>query len=672
MPATNHESKLSWTAIGILLLIPVAQLGLSRFFDNNWGLSHWLYMPWWFGFVWAVFVVAAGSLVLILSKAGKVISRGMVILLMAIVFIILVLFRFDSFLFAAGNIRVAEIAQRDFLLIRWFEYGSFYAVHLLYKLLSLLSLESNTAGVWAWRGLSFVGALASVIGTAKIAGLLSRDSGRRVILFAVLFFGPHILPLFGLVGYSAVVVAFTVWFTYFGLKTMRGDSWTSLVFMWLVLLAGITLHVSIVYLVPAAVFATSRSFVRDAKGTQIGLIGAIVAFAGMIVMLYLLASSRLEWLVELLPIKGKNPFSDYGLFSMRHLGDMLQLIVGYVPQIILAGILGLFANRTSSSGGGIAFAGVLAISGLAVAFVFDPSNGIPADIPILVAYLFGISLLAGLICERLWSTSDRKGLSLGLIPTVVIGALISYAPIYTKIANADPYLTRYYDQHKEYYSTACYAFRDAYFYNKNLDKANEWEVSIKYRSDYYINITGVSNLIQSNDNNEALRTLRWVRSEFPYHVEPQRLTATAQLNVGRFDQAKLHIDTCFMLQPYGRENFRSLYHYYRDQQQYAEAVRTLERALNIFDNDLDFTVDLLISYYRLTDYVTADSLCNVVLERDAKQPYPYLIRGLIAEMGNLPGMATVNYRRFLELAPREPEAAFVQNRLDSLKVGEKP
>lgn len=526
--------------------------------------------------------------------------------------------------------------------------------------------------MWSWRTISFIAALISLIGSAKIAGLLSRDNGRRVALIIVLFFGPHLLPLLGFAGHSAVVVAVTVWFAYFALRVLRRGALLPLVPMWGLLLAGLFLHVSLVYLIPAAIFATLRSLLHGAKSVRIGTMVAALTFAAMLVTLYVLAASRLEWLVEILPVKGKNPFSDYGLFSMRHIGDMLQLIIGYAPHLILAIVSGLYAQKAPKSDGSLIFAIFLAITGFTVVFIIDPSNGIPMDTPILVAYLFGISLTVALLCERLWSQIEKPGMSPAIIGALVIGVILSYAPTYVKIANADPYLTRYYDQHKEYYSTVCIAFRDAYFYRGDLDEANRWEQSVKYKSDYHINVTGISNLIQSGENSEALRTLRWVRSEFPYRTEPQQLTATAQTNLNRFALAKPHLDTCFMLEPYGRDHFRSLYIYYRDQEKYPDAVKALRRALAIFEGDLDFTVDLLISYYRMADYVTADSLCNVVLDSDSNQPYPYLIRGLIAELGELPGMATENYRKFIELAPNEPEAEFVRNRLDSLAVNARP
>lgn len=674
MPSANNDNKLIWSALGILILIPVLQLGVSRLFSNNWGLSHWQYFPWWFGLVWAVATAAAVVIVLQCSKRlqTQAISRPVVGVATVIAFALIILFRFDSFVSGAGNIRVAEIAQRDYLLVRWFEYGSFYAVHVIYKLLSILSLDSNTAGVWGWRILSFVAALTSLIGSIKIAGLISRDTGRRVVLVIMLFLGPQVLPLFGFVGYSAAVVAVTIWFSYFALRTLRGNSVMSLLPMWGMVLAGLFLHISLVYLIPAAIFVTMRKIVKGANGTRVGSIVAMLSFASMIIALYILAVTRLEWLNEILLFAGKNPFSDYGIFSLRHVGDMLQLLIGYAPMVILAVILGLIVKIRSKSDGSLAFAAILTVSGLAVAFIIDPSNGILSDAPILVAYLFGVSLIASLLCERLWSQIDRVSFSPALVAALAFGSFLAYAPAYVRIANADPYLTDYYDKHKEYYSTTCFAFRDAYFYNGDLDKANAWEMAVRHKSDYYINITGISNLMQSDDNNEALRTLRWVRSEFPYRAEPQQLTATAQLNLHRYALAKPHIDTCFMLQPYNRDHFRSLYIYYRDQQRYPEAVQTLKRALSIFTGDLDFTVDMLISYYRMADYVTADSLCNAVLEVDPQQPYPYFIRALIAEMGGLPGMATVNYQKFIELAPDEPEAEYARNRLDSLAPARKP
>jgi hypothetical protein len=415
---------------------------------------------------------------------------------------------------------------------------------------------------------------------------------------------------------------------------------------------------------------TIRTLINERKGSIAGWSLAAASYIVLLAVLYFEAARHLEWLVELLTLRGKNPFSDYGLFSGRHLGDMLQLLVGYAPQILLVLFMLFVTREKSRNHGAVHLAGILALSGLTVAFILDPSNGIPSDIPIMVAYFFGISFMLALLCERVWAGESESVSMRGpaLTATLVIGALISCAPVYVYISSADPYQTRYYDQHKQYYATACFAFRDAYFYNGVLDKANHWEQSVTRRSDYYLNITGISNLIEAGDNDEALRTLAWVRSQNPYRVEPQQLTATAELNLHRYGPARSHIDTCFMLDPYGRDHFRDLYIYYRDQQKYPEAVQTLNRALAIYKGDLDFTVDLMISHYRMADYITADSLCTVVLNKDPKQPYPYLIRGLLAELGKSRQMALTNYKKFMELAPKQPEAAFVKKRLDSLEA----
>ncbi len=672
MATSAIDRKLTWTAAAFLVLIPIAHLVIARFYANNWGLDQWQFLPWWFGLLWLVIISMVGGLIFVDPKLwpDNRLHDSRLIVWAAIAAAILVVFKFDSFVFAAGNIRVAEMAQRDYFLPRWFEYGSLITVHLLYQLLSLFVSKADAAGVWAWRSLSYLSAAASLIGVVKLSGLFSEKSVRRVALFIMLFFGPQVLPLFGFVGYSAVVVAITVWFAYFALRGLQDGSLLSLASMWVVLLAGLFFHASFVYLIPPALFVTTRVLVRGQKGSVAGWGLATVAYVVLLAMLYVEAAAHLEWLVEILTVKGKNPFSDYGLFSSRHLGDMLQLLIGYAPQVLLILAIWLITRVRSRDHGAVQFAGILALCGFTVVFIFDPSNGIPSDVPIMTAYLFGISLLLALVCERVrGAESDGASTrSAAVVVMLVVGALIGYAPVYLNISSADPYLTRYYDQHKGYYATACFAFRDAYFYNSNLDKANWWEQAVKSRSDYYINITGVSNLIESGDNDEALRTLAWVRSQFPYRVEPQQLTATAELNLHRFAPAKEHIDTCFMLDPYGRDHFRNLYIYYRDQQKYPEAVQTLNRALAIYRGDLDFTVDLMISHYRMADYITADSLCTVVLDKDPKQPYPYLIRGLLAELGQSREMALTNYKKFMELAPEQPEADFVKKRLDSLEA----
>jgi tetratricopeptide (TPR) repeat protein len=499
-----------------------------------------------------------------------------------------------------------------------------------------------------------------------LAKELTADAASRFYFFLILFFGPHTILHFGFVGVEPVVVAVSIWFALVAVRLSVHFATKHLLAVWGIVLIGLFMHYSSIYLLPAAVYVTVRGCRRKGNGHAIALATGLGTYVGLLVLAYYWAGQNLEFSKFILFLTGKLPHSDYGIFSTRHMGDLLQIFLLAFPQIIVVAYLVLTHRLSSGNKGGLPLLLplLLGLGGVTVVLILDPVHNIVLDYPRLTAYLFPLSLvLALLVNEHRNHSRDRL---VALLAAVCLIFPLGYLPSYLCIAKADPYVTDYLEKHDSFYLDGCLAFRDAYFYRKELDEANAWEWKLPKKSPDYLNLEGVKALAAQGEEAEALRTLYKIIAKNPYWSEARAVFVSIQMKLGRYALAKPQIDTCLMLEPYRKEYLMNLYRYYRDIQSYPQALKSIKKVLKIFPDDLEPRTDLMIVYYRSGALQTADSLADALLAADSSLPYPYLIKGFIAERHNERQAAIALYKKFVALAPNEPDTPAIQERLNEL------
>ncbi len=656
-------------AFYLLLLVIVVflagRLWGSALFDNNWSFNQWQSLSGWYILLW--FLAAILTALLFVSFGERIAqflnSRLRVVVVSVVMFGLLLLFQFDSFLYSGGNLRVAQVAQTDTVIYRWFEYGTILAVSWLNTFFSLFDIHYNAAGVYAWKVFSLACTLLSLIAGLKLAKELAAHVASRFYLFLILFFGPHAVLHFGFVGVEPVVVTISTWFALAAVRLRNHYATMRLLALWGIVLVGLSMHYTSIYLLPAVVYVTVRGHKRKSRGQSIALAAGLGTYVGLLVLAYYWAGQNLEFAKSVLFLAGKLPHSDYGIFSGRHLGDVLQLCLLAFPQVIVVLYLVLARYRVQTNNDD-SLPLLLALSGATLVLILDPVHNIVLDFPRLTAYLFPLSLALAVQATRQENQSDNR--LAALLAAVCLTLPLSYLPAYVRIAQADPYVTDYLEKHESFYMDGCLAFRDAYFYRKELDEANAWERKLPSKSPDYLNLEGVKALASQGEEAEALRTLYKTIAKNPYWSEPRALFVSIQTKLGRYALAKPQIDTCLMLEPYRKEYLINLYSYYRDIQSYPQALRGINETLEIFPDDFDLKTDLMIVYYRSGEPRTADSLAEVLLAADSTLPYPYLVKGLIAEMRNERQAAVSLYKKFVALGPNEPDTPAIQERLNEL------
>lgn len=674
------QRKASWYFLSLVVLSYLAAWFTGGAMGtNNWSFSHWQYLPASIIGSWIVIFVASSmifSLVPIVTERGFS-SQWKVRLGLGLLLISFYFFRFDSFLFGDGNLKVNQTAIEQYSFGAWYEYGVIWSVRILGTLWEQAGFLFDgmidyrvrlTAGVYGWQTFAFTCSLVSLIGAAKLAARLSQDRARQWMLFVILFFGPQTALYFGYIGVQTVIVPFTIWTALYAFKTLDEFTTNRLLMFWAIWVVGMVFHISMLYLLPAVVYVSLSSFLKTAQKQKMILAATIGVMIVMTAGVYYYARTDFGFSQYLLYFNGQNPHSDYGLLSGRHLGDVAQALFLLAPQAIL--LLYFLLGRREPAIDKTTYAfGFMAIAGIIVFFISNPVAGMPLDLLKFSAYLTPLSLLLAELVNRKMISPTGRSVQVGFLTAFCLLGPFSYLPLYTNIAYADGYVTEYLEDHPSYYGAGIIAFRDAYFYRNEFDKADQWEWQLPIKSQEHLNFRGCTDLIAAERNSEALSVLATIVIQNPYWTEPRQTIASVQLALNRAQLAKPQIDTCLMLQPYNPDHHIYLYRYYQATGRSTEVEKGIAELLILFPENTTILTDQMILYQRSARPQEADSLADLILRTDSSLAFPYAIKGLIAEGRYDTANAIRYYEAFVGKSPEtESELPVFRKRLNNLVV----
>lgn len=658
------KSALSLFLIAIGLFVAGRYLG-GVVFDNNWAFVHWRHLPVWYGPAWLV--LCGGLLHLVYyhtDRAARLVEKRWFAPVMLGGAAILALFAsFDSFVYGGGNLLVSQTAQMETLVIRWSEPVSTLLIVVLKKIASLFSSKPHIVSWYAWRVYSFGFAALAAWGAIRLARQLSRDKLQRFWLAVILLLGGQTLVLLGFAGPEATAVAAGLWVAFSALRSLQTRHGGNLLAMWGSTALAVGLYIGNLFVVPAAVLATVLFLLRGARN-PVAWLAAAAAGVGVLGGLYVYTEGSFALSRYLMFLSGKNPFGEYGLFSMRHVGDVLQLVLVAAPLAVAA--VGLAAMGQKGDPQTRSLAAALAIGGLVALFVIDPVNGALFDFPRLAAFVAPLAILTAVVVG-----AESRRLA-GMLAVFALMTPLAFLPSYVCVDRASAYVMPYLEKHPALYRHACLAFRDAYFARGEFSTADEWERQLPLKSPEVINLRGITSLSMQGDTEEALRVLYPVIARFPYWSEPRDLAARIQMRVGRFALARPQIDTLLMIDSYNKQYLTLLYEYLRDSQNLPEALALASRMRSLYPKDKNVAIDFMVAQYRSGLYAAADSTAGGLLAADSTLGYPHLILGLIAERNGLKESAVTHYHRFVALSPNAPEVATAKKRLTQLEGSPSP
>lgn len=662
------------TAVALIFVVALGFIALRilghSYFSNNWSFLHWQNQPWWYSVAWSAVFVAAIVFAFLKSKqiADFFSTRLRRIAGLLVIIILLILCQFDSFLFANGNNRVAQIAQTDYIIHRWFEYGSSLLVTGFYELFELFGMAKETAAVFAWSTLLWISTLLSLWGSVVLTGEFTKRTEIRFWLFLIIFFGPQTLAYMGLLGPNVTIIPVVIWLTIFAFRSMKNRSLSSLVMVWLVTIIGVLSNHLAALLVPAAIYVTLRSALQLKRWSIVTIVSTFVSLVLAVAAFYILGWKNLEFSHYILFFKGKNPFVDYGIFSGRHIGDIVQMLLLVFPQLVVVFFLFMSERRQAGNFFLNGLSWLLFLIGMTTLFIVDPLNSIVLDLPKLVVLLTSAGIVAACVVRLSFDRTESSPRLPALMAVMAVFLPLSIAPIYSRISIAEPYVTAYLDENPAYYIRDGLAMRDSYFYKKDYDKANEWESLLVVKSGDYLGFKGAQNLQLGGDYDGAAEEYYRLKNKYPFWTQPRAQLASIQLNLNQLELARAEMDTLLMLEPYNKIYHQQLIGYFIKSRNFISALEASNKSLEIFQDDKELMVNKMTALFHNGKTFEADSLARDLIRIDSTLPYPYLFRALILDKGGNNVLATRNYELFLSLKPDSPEAPEVRKRLNALTL----
>ncbi|MDH3938409.1 MAG: hypothetical protein OEV68_13870, partial [candidate division Zixibacteria bacterium] len=597
MADSRHISQALYLLMAVSLLFLAARFLGGALFENNWSFTHFWHLPLWYPILWLA--LSAGLLYLFIGRIesiGKLCtSSRQVVIAATILFVLLVIFRHDSFVLGGGNLKVAMLAQAEVFNPRWFEYGTSMLVSWLHTLLTLFEMPRTMPAVLSWTVVSFMSTLAALVACIQLSRALAPDSQRRGLLFTVMFFGPQGVVYFGFIGVEPVVPAICSWLALLVVRTNREGGVKNLALLWLIAAVGVFMYSWLVFLIPSALFVTVRRLGRQTKKLSLGtLIVGLVGYVIVLAFVYRQGVIDFEFSRFLLFPGGKSPFGNYGLFSLRHISDVVQLFFLAAPTVVVTKLLWMRRLSAVRNDANLVAFSLMALGGGTVLFVMDPFNSIVFDMPRMAAFLTPVALLAGLLLARVPTDSAAGRRLLGAMAALSLIVPLCYLPVMLEIDRVESHAVEQFDKQEVHYLHAGFAFRDAYFYRRhfderktiiripgfehivpdnllqgydssavsvdssggqrhrlgldttNLEKANQWDWLMPTKSEDFLNLRGAGDLITAGKPEVALRYLYAMKAKRPYWTDARARLINVLMRLGRYAQTRPELDSVLM------------------------------------------------------------------------------------------------------------------------------
>lgn len=655
---TKHDKQIK-LAFGVTLALFLVIRVLGAFFlENNWSFTHLFYIP---IFYYSVPVVLCSILFYLINKENNFIlnlldNKLKQLLLFVFFILIFFVFQFDSFSYGGGNYKINQIAQVDTIIYRFYEFGTVFLVALFHKLFTLFELEKNATGVYSWKLFSYLGVFLTYIASVLLSKSISETPKNRFLIFLIIFFGPQTLSYLGFVGNTSFITASLYFFVYFGLRFEHDKSISSLVILWGITLLSVFIHISLLLLVPALLFVTFKKII---KRKNIAFIIGIKSYLLLTAAVIWVTFTNFEYSKYILFLESQNMRVHYSLLSLDHISDYLQLLLLFIPQIIVVKFLFFKRVKDIFSSYRFQLITLLVLSSNTLLFILEPTHSIILDAPMFAVYLAPIALFLAMLLSQSYKSLKYAAVFAILVPLLTL-------PSYVHIDTAEKQVETFLENNHHFYIEVSTALQDSYFYNKELDKANYWYINLPKISRDFLDITAAGEFSFAGMYPEALRLYYQLKTKFPFWGEPRFQIASILIKQRHFKLARPEVDSCLMIAPFEKEYLKLDYGYYLDMGDFNKAKEKVLYAISVYPNDYSIQTDLAIIYYRLRDIKKADSTASEIIIQDPSQAYAYLIRGFIAEIKKQPVQSIAFFKEFIRLAPEEPETPEIRKRLNNL------
>ena len=596
--------------------------------------------------------------------ARKQIGR---ILIPAAAIIFFILLRYTAHLYDDGYALIGNIAQRNKTVFELTSYGATMVPYLVYQLVHLLVSDKITAGIWAYQIVSFISGGTFIYISILIAERAFTDPHKRLTFGFFLLFSGASLYFFGLIDNHLLLWPVMALFIYYTLALFKEPKRKFLLYLWIVTIVGIFIHVQFVAVLPGLLFITAIRFVprKDPKYLP-AFIASMIVIAVFTAIFYFRADGNLALEARALFLEGKPPLIDYGIFSIGHFVDLLNLAVMAVPLFpifVLAIVLGIWRLRQDPI---FVVLAIITIGQTVYRFVPDPQNGMARDFPDFVFLLSGCLFLGAYSLLKL---VDRIKLSRNSVMAFCPAAMVIMIPVFwihLSPTMTEKYLDNYIEQNPHKFESYLIAKRDHYFAKGEFAMAERFFNSITAKAPGALESKLVNDLYGHERYQESFTYAAMLIEKYPYRAEYHAQMGLLHKHFNRFSEAERQYQMALELDPYNPEYYHWLSELYRERELEHKVRPVLKRGLEIDPESPLLLVDLIGHYYRNGNLDLADSLGHEVREIDPQNRYPFMYWGLIAEKKNQLTRALDNYNKFIDTDDELPEIPIIMKRMNQI------
>ncbi len=679
----NSPQKLSltlsdMTVIGLVTAVFLILLFGNAITSNNWGISQVNYLPTVLKYLWMV--LALGALSLFFYKPPrhfvsdflapylwgerKLIGRTIVLFL---AFLVFVLFRFKAQFFGEGYLLLGNFASKPTPFFDPLAPGGTMVPYLFYSLLTLAGVDKAWAAIWGYQIVSIFSGLLFIGLIIHLAERLFEDNHDRItFLFLAILSGLSLL-FFGLMERATLMLPLTVLYFIGLMEFSRHENIKHLLWLIACTAVGIFLHwQSLAFIPPTLYVLVKFVFKKWRRASVFGFGLAMAIVVGFTAYLYIRAGGDIALKAKLLSLDGKPPEVDYGLFDIRRLVDLLNLLFLISPLfpvfifMNLAGIKSILKDTRHHP------LYLLSVSQLLLLFIVDPQNGLARDMAFLGVLLVGTLLMRSFMAVKYHGEARlSRHVVMALCPAVLVMILPAF---YTHLspAAAEKYLDNYMTYNENKSEPYLYAKRDYYFLRGDPTRAALIESSVTAQAPGALESKLVDDLYALDRIGESFKYTTYLIEQFPFNAHYRVQRGLLLKYYKRPLEAEAEYQTAIKLAPTTAESYHYLSELYRELNLEHKCIETIETGLKIIPDDISLLTDLMGYHFRTGKFQQSDSLAERLLSRDQNLPYPYMYRGMIAEKFNRQTKALKNYNRFIEIDENLPEVPEIRKRINAI------
>ncbi len=682
-PEINSSSKATLIFFMLVTLSFLIIAFAGHLITINWGINPAQLLPTSFFYLWLA--IAIGVILLVYLKAESIglyekftpyiwgnkrlIGRTFLIIALLGIFVI---FRFEAHLLGNGYIRISNFAQRSKPVFRWFEFGGTFIPYILYQILNAVGIAKETAAEWGYQIVSFISGIAFAAILLSIAEIISKEIRKRFHFVLLILVTGLSLSFFGAVEVYSLLLPLAALFVLYLIKLFKEKSHKYLLILWIITVAGLFINLQFITAIPAALYATI-CYRRRFKG-GLSQIGLTLAFSSIIIgalIVYLMAGNSIAIEKNILFFSGKSPEINYGLFSLHHVIDIINLLILMMPLVPVFFMLKFGIMRNYAKDNILVAIHILAAAQFAYLFILDPRIGMAREIFTMEYLLSGMIFLCGYI---LFGENGSKILPLkytAIIAPVsfvlILPALAVHLSSSLAVASLDNFLI--YNETK--YEPALLAMRDYYYLKGNYSEADRREQLINPRAKGVFESQLVNDLYANERVDEAFAYATRLVERDPYNATYRMQLGNLLKHFRKYSEARREFETAIELDPYRADLYHFLSELYREIKMETECLKVLQTAEKVDPENPTILVDLAGYYYRAGIFNRADFYAEQAIQIDKGRAHAYMYKGLISEKNGNSKRALEYYYKFLELGERFPEVTFIQKRINEIELQER-